>query len=104
VEVLRFVSCIYPHLVFIENEVDGVALYGEMDAAHMIGFQAVNNKVLFENSVVEKVLNLRDECQIHKRNLVTEDSLKNNINHVLDNCEAPVSVKYLSLPCKRYHG
>ena len=41
--------------MFIENEVDRVALYGEMDAAHMIGFQAVNNKVLFENSVVEKV-------------------------------------------------
>lgn len=36
-----------PHLVFIENEVDRVALYGEMDAAHMMGFQAVNNKVLF---------------------------------------------------------
>jgi hypothetical protein len=61
-----------PHLVFIENEVDRVGLYGEMDATHMIGFQAVNNKVLFENSVVEKVLNFRNECQIHKRNLTLQ--------------------------------
>ncbi len=39
----------------------------------MIGFQAVNNKVLFENSVVEKVLNFRDECQLHKGNLTLQE-------------------------------
>lgn len=38
------------------------------------------------------------------KNLAAEDPLKSKINHVLNNCEAHVSVKYLSIPCRYYHG
>lgn len=38
------------------------------------------------------------------KNLVTENCLKNRISHVLKNCNQPVSMRYLSLPCRQYNG
>ncbi len=38
------------------------------------------------------------------KNLPTEDFLKKKINHILDNIDVPVSMKYIPVPCRRYHG
>lgn len=38
------------------------------------------------------------------KNVVKEDCMKNRINHVLKICDYPLSMKYLSLPCRPYHG
>jgi hypothetical protein len=37
-----------PHLVFIEEGVDPVALYRQMDTAHIIGFRVVDNYMLLK--------------------------------------------------------
>lgn len=55
-----------PQLVFIENGVDPVALYGEMDRDRIIGFRVVGSEVLFERETGEKLLRFRNECQAHE--------------------------------------
>jgi len=38
------------------------------------------------------------------KNLATENCLKNRFNYVLKNLGCPVSMKYLSMACRPYHG
>lgn len=51
-----------PHLVFIEEGVNRVALYGEMDNDHIIGFKVVNKNLFFDKDGQEKIIQFRNEC------------------------------------------
>ncbi len=57
-----------PQLVFIEEGVNAVGLYGEIDNAHIIKFQMIGGKVLPEGNMPEKISRFRNECQTHQTN------------------------------------
>jgi hypothetical protein len=45
-----------PHLAFVEEGVDLVAIYGQMDMDHAIMFRVVDNQMRFEKNVMNKLL------------------------------------------------
>ncbi|MFL6403621.1 MAG: hypothetical protein ACJ71M_09110 [Nitrososphaeraceae archaeon] len=55
-----------PHLVFVEEGVDSVALYGEMDDNHIVDFNLVNKRVLFDEDNHKKIIQFRKECATHE--------------------------------------
>jgi hypothetical protein len=61
-----------PHLAFVEEGVDLVAIYGQMDRDHVIMFSVVDNQMRFENNMINKLLRFRTECQTHDTNLKLE--------------------------------
>ena len=67
-------------------------------------FSCIEFKHALGQIIVDLMFNPRqvDQAMIimpHK-NAPIEDSLKNKFDHVIRNCGHPVSMKYLSLPCK----
>jgi hypothetical protein len=57
-----------PQLVFIEEGVDRVALYGHIDNDHIIQFFEVDNRVYLEGDFSKKITHFRKECQNHQTN------------------------------------
>jgi hypothetical protein len=57
-----------PQLVFVEEGVDRVALYGKIDNAHVIQFSVVHEVVYLEPNFSEKVRRFRSECQSSQTN------------------------------------